>query len=77
MLGIFYGNIVKFQGEITNSTGETVLDRTTLVPLTDGRARQTIEWSRDHGKTWETRFDAYYNRKDRPDLGNRSGGDPR
>jgi hypothetical protein len=77
LLGIFYGNIVKFQGELTDPGRHRVLDRTTLIPLTDGRVRQTIEWSRDRGKTWQIRFDAYYNRKDRPDLGNRPGGDPR
>jgi hypothetical protein len=77
MLGLFYGNIVKFQGELTDPKGRRILDRTTLIPLTDGRVRQTIEWSRDRGKTWQTGFDAYYNRKDRPDLGNRPGGDPR
>jgi hypothetical protein len=37
-----------------------VLDRTTLTPLSDGRVRQVIEISRDHGTTWQTGFDAYY-----------------
>jgi hypothetical protein len=77
MLGVFYGNIVKFQGVIVGPKGRTVVDRTTLVPLTDGRVRQTIEWSRDNGKTFQVVFDAYYNRVGAPDLGNRPGGDPR
>ncbi len=77
LLGLFYGNIVKFQGSVVGAKGKGILDRTTLIPLTDGRVRQTIEWSRDGGKQWQTVFDAYYNRKDRPDLGNKPGGDPR
>jgi hypothetical protein len=51
---------VRFQGEVARPGGVTVLDRTTLTPLPDGRVRQTIEISRDRGSTWQTAYDAYY-----------------
>ncbi len=51
---------VRFQGEVATRSGGTVLDRTTLTPLPDGRVRQVIEISRDHGATWQPNFDAYY-----------------
>jgi len=54
------GGAVRFQGEVPTRAGGTVLDRTTLTPLPDGRVRQTIEISRDRGATWVTGFDAYY-----------------
>jgi hypothetical protein len=40
-----------------------LLDRTSLKPLKDGRVQQTIEWSKDGGKTWQVVFDSYYVRK--------------
>ncbi len=55
---------VRFQGRIHVGTGQTILDRTTLAPLPDGRVRQTIEISRNNGETWEPTFDAYYVRDD-------------
>lgn len=54
---------VRFQGEVLTRKGERVLDRTTLTPLPDGRVRQVIEISRDHGATWTTGYDAYYVRE--------------
>jgi hypothetical protein len=51
---------VRFQGEIALGGNRTVLDRTTLQPLADGRVRQTIEFSRDHGATWKIAYDAFY-----------------
>lgn len=51
---------VRFQGEIALRGNRTVLDRTTLQPLPDGRVRQTIEISRDHGATWQVNYDAFY-----------------
>jgi hypothetical protein len=57
--------------------GVIAIDRTTLTPWLDGRVRQTIEWSKDSGKTWKTVFDAFYIRKGaKPDLGNSPSGDP-
>ncbi len=76
MTGVFYGNAVRFEGRIAQGGGKTLIDRTTLTPWLDGRVRQTIEWSRDNGKSWKTVFDAYHNRKGRPDRGARPGGDP-
>jgi hypothetical protein len=54
---------VRFQGTIFVRPGVTILDRTTLIPLKDGRVRQTIEISRDGGTSWSASFDAYYVRK--------------
>jgi hypothetical protein len=48
----FPGPGLRFQGEIPLPSGETILDRTTLTPLPDGRVRQVIEQSRDGGRTW-------------------------
>jgi hypothetical protein len=76
MTGVLYAGAVRFEGTIVTAKGN-VQDRTTLTPWRDGRVRQTIEWSKDGGKNWKTVFDAFYNRKGRPDLGARAGGDPR
>jgi hypothetical protein len=76
LLDIRYGGVVRFEGSIALRGGAAITDRTTLTPLTDGRVRQTIEDSRDGGRTWKTSFDAYYNRKGARDLGARAGGDP-
>ncbi|HEY4300840.1 MAG TPA: hypothetical protein VGM73_08210 [Candidatus Didemnitutus sp.] len=51
---------VRFMGEIALRGNRTILDRTTLQPLPDGRVRQTIEVSRDRGATWKTSYDAFY-----------------
>ena len=52
---------IRFQGEILdiNSPGSH-LDRMTLIPQPNHRIRETIEVSRDQGKTWELTFDAEY-----------------
>jgi hypothetical protein len=65
------GGAVRFQGEVALRRGGTVLDRTTLTPLPDGRVEQTIEISRDRGTTWQTAYDAYYVRA--PDDGGAAG----
>ncbi|HEY1708858.1 MAG TPA: hypothetical protein VGG10_11390 [Rhizomicrobium sp.] len=54
--------VVRFQGIVATPKGP-LIDRTSLAALRDGRVRQTIEWSKDNGKTWQTVFDAYYIRK--------------
>lgn len=51
---------VRFQGTVILADGRSVLDRTTLTPLPEGRVRQVIEISADQGATWQTRFDAVY-----------------
>ena len=76
LTGVLYANALRFAGRIVLRNGKTILDRTTLTPLRDGRVRQTIEESKDGGRTWRTAFYAYYNRKTRPDLGARAAGDP-
>jgi len=53
---------VRFQGQVGSSDGKSYLDRTTLLQLTDGRVRQVIEVSTDGGETWQTVFDAIYER---------------
>jgi hypothetical protein len=45
---------LRFQGELPLPSGTTVLDRTTLTRMPDGRVRQVIEQSRDGGKTWSS-----------------------
>jgi len=59
----YTGEGVRFQGEILHKSGGSHLDRTTLIPMNGGRVRQTIEISRDAGKTWETIYDAEYRRR--------------
>lgn len=75
MTEILYANAARFQGAIATAKG-VVLDRTTLTPWRDGRVRQTIEWSRDGGKTWKAVFDAFYIRKGTRNSGAGSAGDP-
>jgi len=58
----YTGAGVRFQGEIRHKNGGSHLDRTTLQPLSAGRVHQTIEISRDGGKTWEIVYDAEYRR---------------
>jgi hypothetical protein len=54
MLRGFAGKGMQFQGELKRKDGRgTYLDRTTLIPLTDGRVRQVIEISFDGGKSWD------------------------
>lgn len=57
-------NSLRFQGTIRLPDGGSYLDRTTLIPLANGRTRQVIETSSDGGATWETRFDAIYVSRD-------------
>jgi hypothetical protein len=59
----YTGEGVRFQGEIPHKSGGSHLDQTTLIPLSGGRVRQTIEISRDGGKTWEVVYDAEYRRR--------------
>jgi hypothetical protein len=77
LTGVLYANALRFEGQIVLDNGKIILDRTTLTPWLDGRVRQTIEDSKDGGKSWKTAFDAFYNRKGALDLGARPGGDPR
>jgi hypothetical protein len=49
--------------EILHKNGGSHVDRTTLIPESGGPVRQTIEISRDSGKTWETVYDAEYRRR--------------
>ena len=51
---------VRFQGVVILRDGRSVLDRTTLTPLEDGRVRQLIEWSRDGGVNWQESFHGVY-----------------
>ncbi len=63
LLDSYDGEGVRFQGEIPHRDGTSHLDRSTLLPMSGGRIRQTIEISRDGGKTWTTVYDAQYRRK--------------
>lgn len=55
---------VRFQGEIPLPGGGSYLDRTTLIPRSDGSVRQLIEISRDDGESWQVTFDALYRRQE-------------
>src|ERR1051326_941533 len=63
LLDSYTGDGLRFQGEILHRDGTSHLDRTTLQPTVGSRVRQTIEISRDHGKTWEVVYDAEYRRR--------------
>lgn len=63
MVAAYPDGSVRFEGEIPLKDGRIILDRTTLVPMKDGRVRQTIEDSRDGGTSWIAGFDAFYIRK--------------
>lgn len=60
LVGDYGGPGVRFQGRIALPDGGSVVDRTTLTPLDDGRVRQVIETSSDEGETWTVGFDAVY-----------------
>jgi hypothetical protein len=53
---------VRFQGELKHPEAGSWLDRTTLTPAEGGDVRQLIEISKDNGKSWQTSFDAVYQR---------------
>jgi hypothetical protein len=53
---------VRFQGELRQPGGGTLLDRTTLTPRAGGEVHQLIEVSDDGGVSWRTTFDARYRR---------------
>ena len=53
---------VRFRGVIPVRDGRTIVDQTTLTPLPGGKVRQVIEWSKDGGRTFETVYDAIYER---------------
>jgi hypothetical protein len=59
----FAGPGVRFQGEIPHKDGSSHLDRTTLQQISGGRVRQTIEISRDGGRSWQLVYDAEYRRR--------------
>jgi tetratricopeptide (TPR) repeat protein len=52
----------RFQGTLPRKDGSSILDRTTLTPLPDGRVRQVIEQSADNGVTWGS-WEGVYTRK--------------
>ena len=52
---------VTFQGVLI-SLGKRIIDRTTLIQQLDDTVHQTIETSRDEGRTWIMAYDAVYRR---------------
>ena len=65
LLSDYDGPGVRFQGELPRRSGQgTYLDRTTLLPETNGDVRQIIEISLDGGKTWDSklRWEGIYRR---------------
>ena len=65
MVADFKGPGVKFQG-ILHGPKFNVIDSTTLVPLGNGRLRQTIEWAKEDGTKRKIVFDAVYAPKSGP-----------
>lgn len=59
------GGGLRFQGEITRADGGSYLDRTSLIPRSDGTVRQWIQVSTDGGEMWTSVFDAIYERRAR------------
>ena len=59
----YRGPGIRFAGEIMVSPEHYVQDRTTLVPLPDGRVHQIIESSNDDGRSWQTGFEGWYARR--------------
>jgi len=59
----YQGPGIRFQGEVMVSPEHYVQDRTTLVPLPDGRVRQRIETSNDDGRSWQLVFEGWYRRR--------------
>jgi hypothetical protein len=59
----YRGPGIRFQGEVMVSPEHDVQDRTTLVPLADGRVRQRIETSNDDGRSWQLVFEGWYRRR--------------
>ncbi|MGB5107052.1 MAG: tetratricopeptide repeat protein [Candidatus Zixiibacteriota bacterium] len=54
---------VRFQGELPdNTTGQKILDRSTITPVSSDRVNMVIEQSRDGGDNWITTFSGYYQR---------------
>jgi hypothetical protein len=54
---------VTFQGVLSN-LGKRIIDRTTLTQELDDTVHQTIETSRDGGRSWTMAYDAVYRRSD-------------
>ena len=63
LIAVYPDRGVRFQGNLATPSGATVMDRTTLTPLSDGTVHQVIEVSRDGGRTWVVSYDAIYTRK--------------
>ncbi len=62
MVEVEPGKSIRFQGSYPRK-GKQVLDRTTLLKLSDDKIKQTIEVSNDGGKTWRVTFLGIYKRK--------------
>lgn len=63
LVAVYPDGGTRFQGELPSPDGRTILDRTTLTPMKDGRVHQVIEDSKDGGTSWVSGFDANYTRK--------------
>ena len=54
---------VRFTGELPdNTTGQKILDRSTISPVSKDRVNMVIQQSRDGGDNWVTTFSGYYQR---------------
>lgn len=60
--GTLRGKAIVMVAHTVSANGKPELRRMTFTSLPDGRVRQYVEKSADHGKTWNTQFDGYYSR---------------
>jgi tetratricopeptide (TPR) repeat protein len=61
--GEFKDGAMRLQGQLIQRDGKKTLYRGTWTPLPDGRVHQFLEESVDGGKTWNTWFDGFYQRR--------------
>lgn len=60
LTGELSGGKMVLQGDTAGEGGQTVRQRITWTPLSDGRVQQLWDSSGDGGKTWKTEFDGIY-----------------
>lgn len=57
------GGGIQMSGRRLTPAGTTAVERTSWVPLPDGRVHQLWDYSLDEGRTWTVRFEAFYTKE--------------